>query len=290
VLLFSGSAASQQTLAHAKDLYASAAYDEALAILNLADIPTDVVEVDQYRALCLLALGRGDDASQVIQRIVEKNPSFEPLAMQVSPRIQEVFRTVQRRVLPSLVRQAYADGKAAFESGNLERAKASFERVVANLNALDAMGSNELADLRILSNGFLDLVGTISKVPARPEPSPPARASQPAVAAPSSTITPSSTIHAAGEADVRPPVPISQVMPPWRPTKQETQTYEGVLVVLIDEKGAVTDVNVLGTLRPSYDALLRRAASGWRFQPAMMNGVPVKYRKVVAIRLTAENE
>jgi hypothetical protein len=32
--------------------------------------------------------------------------------------------------------------------------------------------------------------------------------------------------------------------------------------------------------------LLRRAASQWKFRPAMRNGRPVEFRKIVAVRLT----
>jgi hypothetical protein len=77
-------------------------------------------------------------------------------------------------------------------------------------------------------------------------------------------------------------------MPPWRPGRQETQTYEGVLTIVIDETGAVTEVTVLGNLRPAYREQLKRAAGNWRFQPATRGGVPVKYRKSVVIRLTPE--
>jgi hypothetical protein len=80
--------ADQETLARAKALYTAAAYDEALALLNQFESGglTDALEVKQYRAFCLLALGRSDDARRVIQEIVESNPLFQPPQAQVSPR------------------------------------------------------------------------------------------------------------------------------------------------------------------------------------------------------------
>src|SRR6185295_4443522 len=116
-------------------LYASAEYEQALTILNAADLAARGVEVDQYRALCLLALGRNDDALQVIQRMVEKNPLFEPPASQVSPRVQTTFRDVRKRMLPAIVRQTYTDGKTAFDAGDTDKAKERFERVVAEVEA-----------------------------------------------------------------------------------------------------------------------------------------------------------
>ena len=51
----------ENPLTAARDLYASARYDEALAVLN--GLPSDAVasdrkSIEQYRSLCLLALGR----------------------------------------------------------------------------------------------------------------------------------------------------------------------------------------------------------------------------------------
>src|SRR6185436_9934239 len=92
-------------------------------------------------------------------------------------------------------------------------------------------------------------------------------------------------VYGLGDPGVVAPVPISQVMPPWTPNRTDTQTYEGTLTIVIDETGAVTDAAVMGNLRPAYEALLKRAAMGWRFRPATRNGTPVKYRRNVAIRL-----
>lgn len=276
--------AQQDILSRAKDLYASAEYEEALTALNRVENASEIVEVDQYRALCLLALGRNDDARQVIQRIVEKNPSYEPAENQVSPKVRDAFRDVRRRALPSIVKQEYADAKTTFEKGDVERARVGFERVVAHLDALEALGSKDLGDLRILSNGFLDLITTAAKISAD-------RAAAAAAAAPEQPLVPPApVIHTIADSDVTPPVAISQQMPPWRPSRQESQTYEAVMSIVIDESGAVAEVSIFGSLRPSYDASLRRAVTTWRFQPATRNGVPVKYRKNVAIRLTTGQE
>ena len=57
-------------LGAARDLYASARYDEALAVLDdlhpAADTPvTERRSIEQYRSLCLLALGRTAEAQRV---------------------------------------------------------------------------------------------------------------------------------------------------------------------------------------------------------------------------------
>jgi tetratricopeptide (TPR) repeat protein len=275
-------AAGQEALAKAMTLYASAEYEEALSVLNKVENASDAVEVDQYRALCLLALGRTDDARLVIQRIVEKAPSFEPSAAQVSPRVQETFRDVRRKVLPSVVRKEYADAKTAFDRGDTERARGIFQNVVAHLEALDKMGIKDLADLQVLSKGFLDLTTNALKAAAPPPPAPvvappPPRREEPAAP----------QIYGLGDAGVVAPVPISQPRPPYTPGR-DTQTYDAVLTIVIDETGGVTDVSSMGDLPVAYEVALKRSVMGWRFRPATRNGTPVKYRRNIAIRLAPQ--
>jgi hypothetical protein len=274
-------AAVVDNLTKAKDLYASAEYEQALVILNGADLLGSGVEVDQYRALCLLALGRNDDALLVIQRIVEKNPLFEPPATQVSPRVQTTFRDVRKRMLPAIVRQTYAEGKAAFDVGEMDNAKTRFERVLAEVDALETLGSKEFTDLRLLAKGFVDLIAKTTAPP--PAPTPPPVAAKREEAPP----PPSNLVRTSTEPGITPPVVISQVMPPWQPNRQDTQNYDAVVSVVIDETGTVTDLTVEGTLRPTYEAQLRRAAMSWKYRPATLKGVPVKYRKNIALHLTA---
>jgi hypothetical protein len=287
-LLVPCSVEGQDALSRAKELYTSAAYDEALALLEQFDLTSsnEAIEVNQYRAFCLLALGRRDDASQVIQAIVEAHPSFLPSESQMSPRLQEAFRDVRRRVLPSVIRKSYAEAKDTFDRGDFKVAAQRFAEVVTLFEGADTVGSGELADLRMLSNGFLDLISTTAKAasPAPDTPAPPA-APETAEPPPAPQPPPAERIYQAEDHDITPPVPISQDIPPWRPAKQETQTYEGTLILVIDEQGDVVSVNSYGSLQRSYDLLLRRAASRWKFQPATKGGVPVKYRRIAVIRL-----
>jgi tetratricopeptide (TPR) repeat protein len=274
----SSAADAQDTLARVKALYIAAAYDEALALLNQVDraASSDGPEVDQYRAFCLLALGRSDDARAVIQQIVEASPSFQPSETQASPRLQDAFRDVRRRVLPGIVRQTYSEAKAAFERKELELAARRFDTVISLLEDADLIASSELLDLRILATGFMDLIKTVPPTPVAAQPTP-------AAPAPESPRAPS--IYGPDDPDVTPPVAISQAMPAWHPARQEVQIYEGRLLLDIDERGEVTSVVSQGSLQPGYALSLRRAARTWKFRPATKNGVPVKFRKVVVIHL-----
>ena len=289
---FQADAPGQGALAHARDLYTSAAYDEALAVLReYRATPAETVEAEQYRAFCLIALGKIDDAAQVIEQIITANPSFRPPDAQASPRVRDAFRTVRRRMLPAIVRQAYTDAREAFTRSDLDVAAKAFDRVVTLLNDPDVADNADLADLRLLSKGFGELIAkttatTAPAAPALPSAREPQSAPPPPAAPSSSGTWNTDHVYGADDSDVTPPIAISQVVPTWHPMGQPLKTHELTAVILIDEVGNVASVRLQGTSRnSSYDTLLREAAGHWKYQPAMRAGRPVRFQKVVAIRL-----
>ena len=158
--------ASNDDLAHAKELYFSAAYDEALAKLDgLARLDglkiigsswPEAMEVSEYRMFCLLALNRREEAEEAIELIIKVNPFYQPSDTQVSPRIVAVFQDVRRSLLPAVLQRFYADAKAAYGRKDPE-ATAQFDRVLALLAEVDVSRSPALADLHAAATGFRDL-------------------------------------------------------------------------------------------------------------------------------------
>jgi hypothetical protein len=287
-------AAGQETLAHAKDLYASAAYDEALVVLDRLQVnpsPNEVDEIGEYRAFCLLALGRSDEGRRVIQALVESNPLFVPAEEQTSPRLLAVFRDVRRQLLPRIVRDSYAAAKSAFDKKELQAAQTGFDRVLVLLKDPDSTDSEGLADIRMLATGFRDLskLGT----PAAPSPTPVRPSAPDAAAAPKPDPPPLPEVseprrtYGPNDTSVIAPVAVSQTLPPWRYSKlaEAHREYQGVLALTIDENGNVQSVALLEGVQPEYNAVLVKAARLWKFRPATKDGVPVQYRKVVRIRL-----
>ena len=57
-------------LAAVKDLYASASFDEALQRLSSADNRLGKAQTEEYRALCLLGLGRTAEARAAFDRAI----------------------------------------------------------------------------------------------------------------------------------------------------------------------------------------------------------------------------
>ena len=59
----------------------------------------------------------------------------------------------------------------------------------------------------------------------------------------------------------------------------------GKLEVLIDETGAVESATMTASVTVNYDAMVLTATRNWRYRPATVNGVAVKFRKTVQITI-----
>ena len=133
--------AADDALSQARDLYAQAAYEEALAMLNRLRSPEGAAQqdlaIEQYRAMCLLALGRSDEAQHAIEIVVTAEPSFTPSDADVSPRVRSAFSDVRRRLLPTIVQQKYVLAKAAFDRKEFAEAAQAFGQVINMLGDPD---------------------------------------------------------------------------------------------------------------------------------------------------------
>jgi TonB family protein len=274
-------AADADSLATARDLYASAAYEDALAVLNRlpqANQPREETRaVEQYRALCLLALGRTAEAEHAIETVVAGDPGYRPAA-DVSPRVRTIFSDVRRRMLPSIIQKKYAWAKDAFDRKEFAAAASEFSQVLLAMTDPDveaAAGKPPLSDLRTLAAGFRDLAETA----AAPAPPPPLPAAEPAAAAPPVSAAP--RVYTSADANVLPPTVLSQDLPPF--PGQLVVERMGMIEVIIDETGAVETATMTQPVTQRYDRLALAAAKSWRYRPAMLNGVPVKYRKAVQV-------
>jgi tetratricopeptide (TPR) repeat protein len=199
--------AAEETLASARELYASAAYEDALVILNRLRITAnsdDQLPIDQYRAFCLLALGRTQDAVQAIEAVVTARPTYQPADSEVSPRIRSAFTDVRRRLLPGLIESRYATAKAAFDRKEFSTAATGFKQVLEALSDPDvsvAAGKPPLSDIKTLSAGFFDLSTAAAAVVAAAAPPPPPPPVSMPPPAPIPTATPGARCGCASSLD-----------------------------------------------------------------------------------------
>jgi TonB family protein len=286
VLMTAASAFAQDSLASARDLYASAAYEDALAVLNRLHTtdqrPADGRIIEQYRAFCLLALGRGTEAEHAIEAVVSAEPTYHPSNADVSPRVRTAFSDVRRRMLPSIIQQSYAEAKAAFDRREFAAAADKFGKVLDALADPDvgaAAKQPPLSDLHTLAVGFHDLaVQASAPPPPVPTPAPAAPVQTPVSSAPAPK-----KIYTIVDTEVVPPTTINQSMPmyPTRPVPPG----KGTLEIVIDESGMVESALIRASVNSLYDMLAVQATRAWRYKPATVNGVPVKFRKDIVITL-----
>jgi TonB family protein len=258
-------AAAQEPLTKAKALYDAAAYEDALTVLS----PVDMPEAQQYKALCLLALGRNQDAAGAIEKLVAAEPTFEPSAQDLSPRFVTLVSDTKRRLLPSLARRAFNEGREQFRSGLREEALARFNLVITLTSDASFKQSADAEDLRTLASGFIDLAKASAPPPA---PAPVvAKAPEPP--------------HALDPPEIVQPIVVKQFIPPV-PAEVGTQGNPVLSVrVIIGTNGKVSGASIQQSSHPLYDRLVLQAARDWTYQPATMNGRPVMSEKVVTVQL-----
>jgi TonB family protein len=322
MMAVSGSLTAQDPLSVAKDLYASAAYEDALsALARIKDAGPDLAQqVDQYRAFSLFALGRTAEAESVFETVIRRDPMVKPSSQDASPRIAALFAQVRNRLLPDLVRDGYRAARETMEKGDLAGAVPQLQQVKSLLAELKAAGASNdaLADMDVLVDGFLDLARNSERVTAEaaaaakkeaaaakteaaaakteaaaaaPPPAAPASAAPVANAAGApSIVNQTPIVYSANDTDVVAPVTLRQQMPtiPYSLARSMTNsTGAGVLEVTIDERGRVEQAIMREPVNSFFDSVVIAAARSWQFKPAMKGGEPVKYLKRIGVSVAS---
>jgi len=249
----------------AVQLYENASYAEALQALDRLDATAVTVDerplVLQYRALCFVALDRTPEAIAALEAMVAQFPEFTP-GSEIPPRVQRLFQETRARVLPAIVRERYAAGRAAYDAGDYASAIAQFDRVIG----FAGTGGRELNDLAVLARGFQDLARERTENGAAKSPDSTARAETPP-----------------RPPTVTPPTVLDQRMPPWPPRVPLDGHRIGMLEIVIGTDGTVARAAMRRSVHPAYDPLLLAAARQWRYTPAMRDGQPAAYVKELRI-------
>jgi protein TonB len=294
-------ARAQESLADAKKLYADAAYEPALALLNrLRPVASGDAarDVETTRALCLLALGLEAQAREAFAAVVDLDPLFRISDQEVAPRVVAIFGDVRAARLPGVARQRFNAARDAFGRKDYAAAAAGFQLVRTLLDLPEMQAGPDAAtfkDLRTLAAGFHDLA--ITSVPPHPEPAgPPPNAAAPATprdttATPPEPVAPAPSSAAASSSGVEEPVVLDQRVMNWSQLRRPGRPlYRATLSVVIDERGRVESTRVLDSNDRFADPYVVAAVQQWRYKPATRGGVPVKYTKVVAVTEPAQPE
>ena len=252
-----------------RDLYASAEYDQALSLIGEAQDPA----AQQYRALCLLALGRQADAETAIERLIASAPEFTLSAEDMPPRFVAMFAEQRREIVPGVVRKLFAEARDDYRAKAYDRALPQFKKVLALSSDAEVRDAEGLDDLRLLAESFIE-IATASESP-KPKV---AASAAPAAAAPGAP---------AAAAVRRPtlPVAIRQEMPPWPSSVPVRPGLSGSVRVKISSSGRVTSATMVRNIEPRYDGRVLAATHFWEYKPATDNGVPVDSESIVEITI-----
>ena len=301
----------QDPLSAARDLYASAAYEDALSTLSRLDgaaAPGVARKADEYRAFCLYALGRTREAESIAESIIRREPLARLDAADASPRLEALFADVRKRLLPSLIRDRYRVAKSALEQKSLAGAEPQLAEARLMIAEAERIGVKDdgLADLSVLVDGFLQLIRSAADqrpapvpaaaVPAAtvaaaaaPRPAEPSPAVGPRAVAPSAPSPASANaahIYSVEDEGITPPAVVEQRMPAMSVELQaitKASKTTGAIDVVIDETGRVVDATIRQSLNSSFDLLIVRSARNWKYRPAMKDGIPVRYRKTLLL-------
>jgi len=302
-------AGGEDPLGQAKQLYESASYEQALDVLNgiqPSDTPTlqDAQAARRYRVFCLVALDRNTEAERVLEELVRADPT-DPVAGDLSPRVDALVKKVRQRVARSMVKANYEEGRSAYDRGQYAEAAARLGEVMKLVEdpALGLKTDPSLADLRVLTDGFLTLsealiprtaaaappAATGKSPPANNAPVPPARAAAPAANASRPEPTPGQSADPIASVQSSPgaaaggftlPKRISQPIPRFDSASAGSATRrEGELEIVVGVDGSVVSAEVKVPTNPTYDALLvATAKQSWKYEPATRMGAAVPYR------------
>jgi TonB family protein len=278
-------ARAQDSIAAAKKLYQSADYDAALGMLDRlkgdAAASTDP-ELSPYRVLCLLALGRSDEAQQSIAAILKEHPRYRPSETEMSPRVRAVFEDARRRLLPQIFQDRYDAAKAAFGRKEFQSAADQFQSLTVLLDDPELPADGTHTDLRMVVSAFADLAQAAATTPVpAAAPSPPAASAPIDLAA----ALPPARVYVGGTGVV-PPVAISRPLPPLpRSAATLWRDQIAILDVLINEEGSVAEVVVKKSVHAQFDKQLIDTVRTWKFRPATRDGQPVSFRQVFELKI-----
>jgi ketosteroid isomerase-like protein len=159
-------------LAGVKALFAAADCEAVLIVLSTDEVASSP-GADQYRALCLLALGRLDDVDRLLETLIRRDPTFNMSVSEVTPRMIALFRQTRQRLLPGILDDRFKAAKTSFEQGRHAEAAVQFRALLTLLADEDAMsgeGPPVSRDMQRVAEGFLNLS---TKALAEAPPPPP---------------------------------------------------------------------------------------------------------------------
>ena len=143
--------------------------------------PTNLRSIEQYRSLCLLALGRGAEAEAAIAVVVASDPMYQPTRdRSVAARADRVLRSASAAAARHRA-HALRLREGRVRSKDYLVAEQQFRELLRLIDDPDMGG--RLGDLRMLVTGFVDLSAAAAAPPPEPKAEPRREEAAPAAGA-----------------------------------------------------------------------------------------------------------
>jgi len=222
--------------------------------------------------------------------------------------MRAMFKDIRGRRLPGIIAARYTEARVAYDGQRWAEAATGFQLVLTlagdpDLSPTDMKG---VQDYKVLADGFEKLAAASAatqeaakKVAEPPKPAPvPAEKAADAANATNGTPVASTFaadaatadkpvapdhLYSAADARVSAPIVIRQDIPKWS-ISLRPPSRDGILELTIGSDGRVERATLTQAMAPAYDHDLLEATRNWRYEPARVDGRPVRYRK--AIRIT----
>lgn len=266
----------------ARSRYEEAAYEDALKILDgvAASTVEERVQVEQYRALCHIALGHGDQAERAVIALVDADPTYVPPSTIASPKVLNIIAETRRRQVPLMAKRLLENGRASFAEKNTALASQQFALLLKLLDDPVMADRPERTDYKMLAQGFATLL-------AAPPSAAPTSAAAPNNTPASPASGAANETRPAAPRSFAPAVPIVETMPAWTPPNPSIarNEYLGSLKLVIGADGRVKSATMVKPSHPAYDAALMNVAKSWRYKPATQDGTATESERVIAVRL-----
>ena len=274
------------SLSDARARYESAHYEEALALLDSLDTTNKSDDenqaIRQYRALCLIALGRLPDAAKPVEAMIRANP-LAPIDGDLPPRLRDLLTQLRPRVARELAKECYENGRDLYQQRDFPAASRELTRALNIIDdpALDIASDPAFADIRLVVDGFLKLAteAASSAPPATLASSAAKRPQQGATSASQAPAAPAPDRGSASQprpAEFIPPKAILHALPPLPRLIEHGPAREGELELEIGSDGSVSDAKITVSIHPAYDPIVLEAVrTTWKYEPALRNGVAV---------------
>jgi TonB family protein len=296
-LAMSAPAPAQQDLAAAKDLYTAAKYDEALVVLDRLKeakpaTSDTALAIEQYRAMCLLALNRKAEAEQAIEAVADLDPFYQPAEDDAAPWVRAAFRETRRKVLPAALQRLYGHAKEAYDRKDTAEAVPAFKRVIKILDDPDlTLDKAAQGDMKMVAGGFLDLLQAAASAKPAPAPTPASPSESASVGVDSKAAPPTAPspgpvapkVYDAASKDVTPPLPVRRDVPSASLGPRMPPGTAVIVEIIVRENGTIESVVVRESAGKYYDEMVSQAARNWSYRPATRAGQPVKYRMLVKV-------